>query len=85
MRVTHGTRTVWQVGSHRLDSVGELTQVMRTGGRDASEVVVETNVDLLQLGGQVDLLDTPGVGSGPTNSTWTPIEHKPDVSAFSNM
>ena len=27
------------------------------------EVVVETNLDLLQLGGQVDLLDTPGVGS----------------------
>src|SRR5262249_34184012 len=26
-------------------------------------VVVETALDLLQLGGQVDLLDTPGVGS----------------------
>jgi hypothetical protein len=36
---------------------------MRAGVRDASEVVIETNVDLLQLGGQVDLVDTPGVGS----------------------
>jgi len=36
---------------------------MRTGVRDAAEVVIETNLDLLQLGGQVDLLDTPGVGS----------------------
>ena len=25
--------------------------------------MVETDLDLLQLGGQVDLLDTPGVGS----------------------
>jgi len=63
VRVTYGPHTAWQVGAHRLESVAELTQLMRTGVRDASEVVVETNVDLLQLGGQVDLLDTPGVGS----------------------
>src|SRR5215470_10630229 len=63
VRVTYGSKTVWQVGSHRLDSVGDLTQLMRAGVRDASEVVIETDVDLLQLGGQVDLLDTPGVGS----------------------
>ncbi len=63
VRVTHGDRTVWQVGSHRLESIAELTQLMRTGVRDAAEVVIETNLDLLQLGGQVDLLDTPGVGS----------------------
>jgi tRNA U34 5-carboxymethylaminomethyl modifying GTPase MnmE/TrmE len=63
VRVTYGSRTVWQVGSHRLENIAELTQLMRAGVRDASEVVIETNVDLLQLGGQVDLLDTPGVGS----------------------
>lgn len=63
VRVTWGARTVWHVGSHRLDNVAELTQLMRAGVRDATEVVIETNVDLLQLGGQVDLLDTPGVGS----------------------
>ncbi len=63
VRVTYGSKTVWRVGDHRLDSVAELTQIMRAGVRDASEVVIETNVDLLQLGGQVDLLDTPGVGS----------------------
>ena len=63
VRVTYGSKTVWQVGGHRLDSVAELTQLMRAGVRDAAEVVIETNVDLLQLGGQVDLLDTPGVGS----------------------
>ena len=63
VRATYGSKTVWQVGSHRLDNVTELTQLMRTGVRDATEVVIETNVDLLQLGGQVDLLDTPGVGS----------------------
>lgn len=63
VRVTYGSRTAWQVGSHRLESVADLTQLMRAGVRDATEVVIETDVDLLQLGGQVDLLDTPGVGS----------------------
>ena len=63
VRMTYGSRTVWQVGEHRLESVAELTQLMRAGVRDASEVVIETDLDLLQLGGQVDLLDTPGVGS----------------------
>lgn len=63
VRVTYGTATVWQVGSHRLESIAELTQLMRAGVRDATEVVIETELDLLQLGGQVDLLDTPGVGS----------------------
>src|SRR5260221_7526583 len=63
VRVTYGSRTVWELGGHRLDSIAELTQLMRAGVRDAAEVVIETDVDLLQLGGQVDLLDTPGVGS----------------------
>jgi signal recognition particle receptor subunit beta len=63
LRITYGSRTVWQVGANRVDSLAELTQIMRTGVRDVPEVVVETEADLLQLGGQVDLLDTPGVGS----------------------
>src|SRR4030095_4792745 len=63
VRITHGTKTVWQVGAHRLESVAERAQLMRAGVRDASEVVIETNVDLLKLGGQVDVVDTPGVGS----------------------
>lgn len=63
VRITYGNKTVWHVGTHRLKSVGELTQLMRAGVRDATEVVIETNVDLLQLGGQVDVVDTPGVGS----------------------
>lgn len=63
LRVTYGSRTVWQVGATRVETLAELTQIMRAGVRDAAEVVVETEADLLQLGGQVDLLDTPGVGS----------------------
>jgi len=63
VRVTYGSQTVWQVGAHRLDNIAELTQLMRAGVRDATEVVIETDADLLQLGGQVDLVDTPGVGS----------------------
>jgi hypothetical protein len=63
LRITYGSRTVWQVGANRVDSLAELTQIMRAGVRDVAEVVVETEADLLQLGGQVDLLDTPGVGS----------------------
>ncbi|MGD9763648.1 MAG: dynamin family protein [Candidatus Binatia bacterium] len=63
LRVTYGSRTVWQVGANRVESLAELAQMMRTGVRDATEVVVETEADLLRLGGQVDLVDTPGVGS----------------------
>ncbi len=63
LRITYGSRTVWQVGATRVATLAELTQLMRAGVRDATEVVVETEADLLQLGGQVDLLDTPGVGS----------------------
>ncbi len=63
LRVTYGARTVWQVGATRVETLAELTQIMRAGVRDAAEVVVETEADLLQLGGQVDLVDTPGVGS----------------------
>jgi hypothetical protein len=68
VRVTYGEDTVWRLGERRLPSVAELEQVMRedaagTNGAGLGEVVVETNLDLLELGGQVDLLDTPGVGS----------------------
>src|SRR5579862_3291942 len=31
VRVTYGSRTVWQLGSHRLDNLAELTQLMRAG------------------------------------------------------
>jgi molybdopterin-guanine dinucleotide biosynthesis protein len=65
VRVTYGERTAWRVGNRRLDSVAALERLMReqafAGG--AQEVVAETDLDLLELGGQVDLLDTPGVGS----------------------
>ncbi|MBX3025092.1 dynamin family protein [bacterium] len=63
LRITYGSRTVWQVGANRVDTLAELTQIMRAGVRDVAEVVVETEADLLQLGGQVDLVDTPGIGS----------------------
>ena len=63
VRVTHGDRTAWRVGEQWLESVGDLERLMRHGNATVDEVVIETNLDLLQLGGQVDLLDTPGVGS----------------------
>lgn len=67
VRVTYGPRTTWRVAGHQLDSVAELEQLMREGVTHPAdavpEVVVETDLDLLELGGQVDLLDTPGVGS----------------------
>ena len=62
VRITYGAATRWHVGDRSFDDVAELTRMMRDGV-DAGEVVVETNLDLLQLGGQLDLLDTPGVGS----------------------
>ena len=62
VRLTYGTSTVWRVGDHSFESVGELASAMRAGV-SVSHVDVETNLDLLQLGGQVDLVDTPGVGS----------------------
>ena len=72
VRVTYGEETVWRVGDRRLDSLEALEAFMRTTatavGSDPTplptdEVVVETDLDLLELGGQVDLVDTPGVGS----------------------
>jgi dynamin family protein len=71
VRVTHGSSTTWKVGDRQVSSVAELERLMRDGAVEPAtnghalppEVVVETNLELLELGGQVDLLDTPGVGS----------------------
>lgn len=63
IRLTYGPSTQWRVGDHRLTSIEELERLMRDATFSATEVVVETQLDLLQLGGQVDLMDTPGVGS----------------------
>jgi hypothetical protein len=63
LRVTYGESTVWRVGDRAVENGAEVARLMRSDDPGASEVVVETALDLLQLGGQVDLLDTPGVGS----------------------
>ena len=63
VRITYGAETVWRVGDHSFGCVDEVARLMRLGAQEADEVVVETPVDLLRLGGQVDLIDTPGVGS----------------------
>jgi hypothetical protein len=62
VRVTYGSTTMWRVGDRVVNNIDALSHIMREteGG---PEVVVETDLDLLQLGGQVDMLDTPGVGS----------------------
>jgi hypothetical protein len=65
VRVTYGESTVWRVGDQQLASLADVEVVMRDGARNVCEVLVETDLDLLELGGQVDLLDTPGVGSTP--------------------
>lgn len=62
IRITHGPNTLWRIGEQTFEDAGELTRTMRAEA-DAADVVVETPLDLLQLGGQVDLIDTPGVGS----------------------
>jgi hypothetical protein len=62
VRVTYGDNTLWRVGDQQLASVADVEAVMRNGTGDVHEVLVETDLDLLELGGQVDLLDTPGVG-----------------------
>jgi hypothetical protein len=68
IRITYGPSTAWRIGARRLDTVTDLEHAMRngliaSGDGAAPEVVVETDLDLLQFGGQVDLVDTPGVGS----------------------
>ncbi|GIW45417.1 MAG: hypothetical protein KatS3mg077_2699 [Candidatus Binatia bacterium] len=63
VHVTYGQETAWFVNHHRLNSIEELERFMREHPFDAPEVRVTTPLDLLALGGQVDLLDTPGMGS----------------------
>ncbi len=63
IRLTYGPETVWRVGDRTFDRVEEVARLMRLGASGADEIVAETPVDMLRLGGQVDLLDTPGVGS----------------------
>jgi hypothetical protein len=63
IRITYGPETVWRVGERTFDRIEEVARLMRLGVPEADEIVVETPVDLLRLGGQVDVLDTPGVGS----------------------
>src|SRR5512136_3044839 len=61
VRITYGESTAWRVGDRRLEDVAELERLMRNGlaGNGATpDVVVETDLDLLQLGGQLDLVDT---------------------------
>lgn len=61
--ITYGQDTTWSVNGQRLQSIEELEQLMRQHAFEAPEVLVTTPLDLLSLGGQVDLLDTPGMGS----------------------
>jgi hypothetical protein len=63
VRVTYGENTLWRIGDQQLASVADVEAVMRNGAANVHEVLVQTDLDLLELGGQVDLLDTPGVGS----------------------
>ncbi len=63
VRVTYGERTEWKVGAQSLGSAAALEDWMRANPRGSAEAVVTTPLDLLRLGGQVDLVDTPGVGA----------------------
>lgn len=62
IRVTWGQQTTWTAGGFTFNSSEELAAAMR-GSIDVDEVTVTTYLDLLQLGGQVDIVDMPGVGS----------------------
>jgi hypothetical protein len=63
LRITYGNRPAWRYGDLTFETVDELATAMRRVMAVAEEVLVETDLDLLQLGGQLDLVDTPGVGS----------------------
>ncbi len=62
VRITYGRETSWCVNGRVLRELSELEQWMRQDPFSATEVVVTTPLELLSLGGQVDLLDTPGLG-----------------------
>ena len=61
VRITYGPQTAWSAGGKSYASVDELAAALASEATD--EVTITTDLDLLQLGGQVDLVDTPGVGS----------------------
>ncbi len=63
VRITYGPTTTWRIGSQTVGGLAALEEQMRRSSNPSAEAVVETNLDLLQLGGQVELLDTPGMGS----------------------
>lgn len=62
IRITFGEQTTWSAGGEVFASADALAEAMRSDIA-VDEVAVTTALDLLQLGGQVDLVDTPGVGS----------------------
>lgn len=63
IRLTYGAETTWRVGERAVADVDEIASILRGGLQQVAEIVAESPIDLLQLGGQVDLIDTPGVGS----------------------
>lgn len=63
VRITHGPATTWRIGAQTVSGLAALEAQMRQSSISNTEAVVETNLDLLQLGGEVELLDTPGMGS----------------------
>ena len=62
VRITWGAETAWNADERRFVTVDELATAMRAEP-SVDEVTVTTDRELLQLGGQLDLVDTPGVGS----------------------
>jgi len=63
IRITYGEGTRWQIGERQFESAAALADAMSGGLGDDDEVSVSTELDLLRLGGQIDIVDTPGVGS----------------------
>lgn len=63
IRITYGAATAWHAGGQSFANADELADAMRSEAPSLEEVVATTALDLLNLGGQVDLVDTPGVGS----------------------
>lgn len=68
VRITYGPTPTWRAGDRALPSVDALEDLMRSSLTEPTaehprEVIVETDLDVLGLGGQVDLIDTPGVGA----------------------
>lgn len=62
IRITYGTATSWHAAGTSFASAEALAEAMRAD-TELEEVTVTTDLDLLRLGGQLDLVDTPGVGS----------------------